>query len=371
LRRASFAAIILLVSLVFAIAIAELAVRAFFPQKLSVDVTHWDPDVGFTNIPGAEGYAETAEYRMHISINSRGLRDREFDYAKPPRTLRVGVFGDSFTFGEGVQNDETYAKRLEVLLQRDHDLRAAGVNVEVLNFGIDKTGTSHQLALYRKEGRKYGLDVVVVGFFGENDFGDNWAGVYTLQHGALVHNPAAYSSVRRIQPVVMSLPFYRWAAAHSHLVNLLRAAATLLDDAQRTRHAESVNTPQPVPDRPDLDPRQEEMTLRLVEAFREEAERDGARFVLLTIPQQGQKPLTHYTKVSAAPPFVSQLDRLLNDLERDAFEIVDLVRPFEESPSASHYYFVNDGHFNPRGHEAAAQILGARLLPDLVRRARP
>ena len=66
MKNRIFAVILLGMSLVFAIAVAELTLRIFFPQKLSVDVTHWDPDVGFTNMPGAEGYAETSEYRLAL-----------------------------------------------------------------------------------------------------------------------------------------------------------------------------------------------------------------------------------------------------------------------------------------------------------------
>lgn len=42
----------------------------------------------------------------------------------------VAVFGDSFTFGQGVADEDTFAARLE------RDLRAASLDARVLNFGV-------------------------------------------------------------------------------------------------------------------------------------------------------------------------------------------------------------------------------------------
>ena len=155
---------ITLVSIVVTLLMLEMMVRVFSPQELRLNFSQWDEYVGFINIPGAEGATVHQDYRMTVSINSKGLRDREIDYPKANNTYRIGIFGDSFTFGEGVQNNETYPKLLENLLNADERLNAFGKKMEVLNFGIGKTGTSHQYAFYRKEGKKYHLDLVIVGF---------------------------------------------------------------------------------------------------------------------------------------------------------------------------------------------------------------
>ena len=105
-------------SVIASVLLAEGFIRVFYPQKLFFNVTQWDPYVGFSNTPSLKGHSRTSEFDMHISINSRGLRDREIDYLKPHHVFRIGLFGDSFTFGEGVQNNETYPKILEELLNR-------------------------------------------------------------------------------------------------------------------------------------------------------------------------------------------------------------------------------------------------------------
>ena len=90
-----------------------------------------------------------------LNSNSRGLRGTtEHPYRKPAGTRRVLVFGDSFTFGEDVSDDETYSHHLEQRLS----------GVEVLNFGVHGYGHDQMLLYLREEGVKYQPDVVVLGF---------------------------------------------------------------------------------------------------------------------------------------------------------------------------------------------------------------
>jgi len=369
-KRALFALLAMTVAVALSLMAAELVVRTWYPQKLSLNVTRWDPDVGFSNLPGITGYGETAEYRMRMQINSRGLRDREFTLTKPAGTFRVGAFGDSFTFGEGVQNDETWPKRLEYYLAVDKSPGSGGRRVEVLNFGIGKTGTSHQLAWYRKEGRLYGLDVVVVGLFA-NDVGDSWGGVYSLDGSTLVHNATAYSSVRRIQSIVLRIPFYSWSATHSHFFNLARAAATTYDDMRRTRQAQAAQVNGlVVPAANDqaqdaaLEERKYQLTAALVDAFRSDVEGAGGHFLLMLIPQRGERPLTEYP-ASEAAQFVRHFDRLLKEAAGKGIDTYDLVPIFERQPDVETYYFPRDGNFNATGHDVVGRLLAEHLQPQL------
>ncbi len=92
---------------------------------------HWDayhPTLGWTNQPG---YRSDAEVPFHVSINAQGLRaTREYAPRPPAGTRRVAVFGDSFVFGEEVDDDETLPAWLE---------RSLGGS-EVLNFGVHGYG---------------------------------------------------------------------------------------------------------------------------------------------------------------------------------------------------------------------------------------
>jgi lysophospholipase L1-like esterase len=368
-RYSRLSSILLLVaSLLVSLVLGELAVRMFYPQKLLLNVSRWDPYVGFVNIPNFEGYSEIEDFKMHVNINSHGLRDREFNYQKPHNTIRIGIFGDSFTFGEGVQNNEAYPKILEELLRHDEKLRSNLVNIEVLNFGIGKTGTSHQYAFYQKEGRKYQLDFVILGFLGRNDFTDNWAGVFYLRDNVLIHNSTAYSSVRRIQSIVYHIPLYKWMATHSHLVNLLRKSATIFDDRLRIKKASSMNQA-----RLGQDARTEremtDLTLRLIEAFRREVTQNKGYFMVVNLPTGGQKEIEEYSDRGSIPAFVKRCDNLMKSLNKSDIKTLDLIPVFSVLPE-SIYYFRHDNHMTARGHQVVAANIYGAILAEVIERER-
>ncbi len=114
---------------------------------------HW-------HIPGASAVLQ----RVPVAINSKGLRDHEYDYAVPPGVTRILVLGDSVTFGWGVPLDETYPKVLERLL---NDGAATG-KFQVLNGGVGNYTTSRIIGLYDYELHKYDPSVVIFAFYLNN-----------------------------------------------------------------------------------------------------------------------------------------------------------------------------------------------------------
>jgi len=359
-----FVSVLLIGSLVLSLILGEIFLRLFFPQRLYYNISQWDPYVGFTLIPNIEGYSKTDEYVMHMKINSRGLRDREFEFNKPKKTFRIGVFGDSFTFGEGVQNDEAYPKILEYRLNNDEGITSLGVNIQVLNFGIGKTGTSHQLAWYQKEGKKYELDMVLVGFLSGNDFVNNQGGVFYLKDDQLIHNPKAYSSVRKLQKIAYRLPFYSWLANHSHLANLFRKAATIYDDRRRQRRSEPNR-------REDIDGEQMtslanvQLTIKIIEKLQEETSTNKSDFLIVHLHCKRQKVLSDYSQTEKIPTYVSQWESLHQYLREKNIKTLDLVSVFS-SLSESQYYFVKDGHMRKSGHHVAAEHIHEFILPAVM-----
>jgi hypothetical protein len=120
--------------------------------------------------PGARGLW-TREGRDYVRINSRGLRDREHETAKPPGTLRVAVLGDSYA--EALQLP--MAEAFWAVLERELADCAAlsGRPVEVLNFGVSGYGTAQELLALRHAAWEYEPDVVVLAFVSGNDVRNN------------------------------------------------------------------------------------------------------------------------------------------------------------------------------------------------------
>jgi len=119
-----------------------------------------------------------------LSSNSKGIRGRrEFPYQKESRKSRIIILGDSFTFGDGVSDDETYAYHLQNLL---------GDETEVLNLGIHGYGHDQMLLKLEEEGIKYAPDIVLLGFIADDmernltDFRSYAKPKFILKNGNLI-----------------------------------------------------------------------------------------------------------------------------------------------------------------------------------------
>ncbi len=108
--------------------------------------------------PGARLDLEVAGERYSIVINSHGFRDREVSLRKPPGVYRVACVGGSTTV-QGRTNAETWP----ALLQERLGTLPDGRRVEVLNLGVNGTGSGFWLESPRRLERLYAFqpDLVV------------------------------------------------------------------------------------------------------------------------------------------------------------------------------------------------------------------
>ncbi len=82
--------------------------------------------------PRAEQTFSSVEFTYTAHINSVGLREREL---KPsPGVFRIAAIGDSFTYGWGVEEAQSWLRLLE------KNLRDRGYNVETINLGKPGAG---------------------------------------------------------------------------------------------------------------------------------------------------------------------------------------------------------------------------------------
>ncbi|MEW6009196.1 MAG: SGNH/GDSL hydrolase family protein [Candidatus Omnitrophota bacterium] len=115
--------------------------------------------------PLFEGTFQCAEYITTIKTNSEGFRDTEHNIEKPKGFFRILILGDSFTYGLGVEAEQTYPKVLEKILN-DMPVRKE-VRYEVFNMGIAGIGTLEEREIL-KYAIKYKPDLVFLGLFVEN-----------------------------------------------------------------------------------------------------------------------------------------------------------------------------------------------------------
>ena len=161
--------LLFLTSIIFALAIGEIALR-LLGHKRTGSLYTTDRQLGWALRPGAGAWV-TDEGFAWSKINSHGFRDRERTLDKPPGVYRVAVVGDSFTQSCEVDLDKTFT----ALAERDLNLRTCcgAREVEVLNFGVSGYGTSQELLLLRHHVWKFNPDLVVLQIFPCNDLFNN------------------------------------------------------------------------------------------------------------------------------------------------------------------------------------------------------
>jgi len=101
------------------------------------DVPRMEPNpyFGWLHIPHSTWWYKG---RVKVHTNAHGLRDREFEYAKPAGVRRVLVLGDSMAEGAQVPEAETFPKRLEQLLTAADRPLAAGIATSRLRSRVDR-----------------------------------------------------------------------------------------------------------------------------------------------------------------------------------------------------------------------------------------
>ena len=167
--------LVLLVSTTLTLAALEVAIRAGlvpFPEYVHSDgwqrerwlrarsdrrvtkhpIDHFDPELGWTLAPGLDGVRLNGAL---VHSNGAGMRGRRAYAFERGAALRVVALGDSFTFGQCVGDDETFAAQLEQRI-------APG---DVLNLAVHGYGQDQMLLRLRRDGFPYQPDVVLLGFF--------------------------------------------------------------------------------------------------------------------------------------------------------------------------------------------------------------
>src|SRR3989344_457571 len=98
-------------------------------------------------------------HRRHVVYNSDFFRDKNFDVNKKEGVTRIGVLGDSITFGGGI---EDVNDRFSNILEKK--LRAANFNVEVYNLGKPGYDTEGEIQVYDSV-KHLNFDIIVWQYF--------------------------------------------------------------------------------------------------------------------------------------------------------------------------------------------------------------
>jgi hypothetical protein len=260
-----------------------------------------------------------------LSSTSRGARGaREHAVPKPPGTLRILVFGDSFTFGEDVGDDETYAACLERLLP----------GVEVVNLGVHGYGHDQMLLYLQEVGARYAPDVVLLGFLYDDmernllRFRDFAKPRYELAAGRLVLEGTPV-------PTPDDVVAGEWR--RSRFADLL----TMLDQRFRWRTGRSQRE-------------MEELTTAILDEFRRVTEAIGARPAYAYLPVYGE--------ITKPEMSMTRREQFFFRYCRSRGIQSMYLRPYFLPKVKAGVEFKTYGHWGPLEHATAAEGIRAYLV---------
>jgi len=338
-----------------------------------------DPVLGWRKRPGARVTYARREYHVEVAINALGQRDPERSYLKPPHVFRVLALGDSFIEGYSVPLEATLTQRLEA------HLTTPGCPVQVLNGGTAAYSTDQEYLFYRTEGRRYAPDVVLVFFY----FNDLIANTLPRNYGApkprlesrdgglvqanypLPHLP------KRHRPEQQETTDVEGSAALAFVQERLMFGAPRAYNAlARLGLWEPIGGDREEPSMRVFKRRRQapveaawDITDRILRALAQATADDGARFAVVYVPSRMEVNDRDYELTRLRFEWNQAWDRglvaerLAELAARAGLPLLDLTEPLREAErdSGGSTYYLHDGHWNQKGHAAAARAVEAFL----------
>ena len=351
LKKIGQKALLVLVSTLVAFLLAESVLRLFAPQETGTVQFAHDPELGAIPVPNQQGRrTRPGVYDYTYSNNSLGLRAEKEYRASKITDLRVLLLGDSFTYGIGVDDNESFAFHLEHLLTMQK--RPA----EVINAGCGGKGTDYALKFYDVQGKRFQPDVALLCFC-PNDYVDNGRMIYfTADNEDRLAVKSLAGSVVAKKMFLSDIPGYQWLVSWSHFANLIKKAAirTIVDRGveQAARdgvihYGESRYT---------CTRENTRLTKLFLNRLNKEVSKGGGRFAIVYIPCEDDVALYRKSKVLSEPE-----KRLVQMAADEGIPLFSLTRTMADTEAPLMDLYFAEGHWTAPAHRLAASVMHEAL----------
>lgn len=153
----------------------------------------------------------SARWRQGVYLNPLGFRDADIPAPKPANSYRIAVVGDSFTYGQGVSNEERFT---DLLRDRLNDGTCKDVQFEVINLGRPGAETIDHLAILQEVALQLEPDFILLQWYKNDMEGADKSG----RPRPMRLIPSDYlSTLLRENSVLYFLIQSRWATLQSSL----------------------------------------------------------------------------------------------------------------------------------------------------------
>ena len=374
-------ALLVAASIGFSLLVAELGLRAVG----WAEPVWYQPDaqLGWRMRPGLTGWY-TQEGRGFVRVNAQGMRDREHLLDKPDGTYRIAVLGDSYAEARQVEREQAFWALLP------GELAACGFQkgkrIEVLNFGISGYGTAQEYLMLESTAMRYRPDLVLLQFTNGNDVRNNSFALEPEKDRPFFM--LGRDGELRIDESFASSPGFRARSSfgsevtrkltdRSRVLQLARHVKEkpFFPKAQASQNGLEQGLETAVLAAP-RDPLWEDawrVTEGLIAKTGEFAQRNGARFAVVTVPYAIQVHPDPKQRAAAqaklgTPDLFYPDQRIAAFAKKSGLLAVPLAPEMQPLAEKTGTYFhgfgeagLGVGHWNAAGHQAAAAIIARRL----------
>lgn len=323
-------------------------------------------------------FYSTHSFKQHTT-NLWGMMDQERSLQPKPSQIRVAILGDSYMEAAAVPDGFRFHEQIEKRLRN---------RFEVLNFGMNNTGTIQQLAIYRYKVQAFKPNIVICAFLPLNDVANNdlvldkSLGNKALDYWIQAELDADSNIVLKkpIHPVAPTVSYWQaWAqnwmpATYFHL-SLLKNKFTGLYSTQanlgetQPSYFEVYHAPNLI-----IWKRAWKKTEGAILALKKEVEANGSQFILLLLSD----PLASYPnpkttlwnefKWKAPTDFdvtypTQRLTQFAQSHQIPCINLDPVFRQYQQIHQLKFPYFSfpTDGHWDTLGYQVAADTVASFL----------
>jgi lysophospholipase L1-like esterase len=333
----------------------------------------------------------TPEFSSTVTTNSMGFRDREFTSQKSAQT-RIVAIGDSFTFGWGVQAEDSWPKSLE------SRLRLAGLDVEVANLGKPGGSPTNYADVAEKSFTLLHPDLLIVAVLQGDDLaqmafppvGDSKLGPAADSFEPRASHPQLRKITKRLYPNLLRIVdgnstelVDEWQsmarASYAGMTPAARARVDHLDDRVRKAFSAgelnpslvylAVQHPDYFMETMDLDASitkshitQMADQLRRIKSA---ADQNHAKVIVVSVPygiyvSKRSFETRRQIGFNATPQMLTSAEpdeAIRRASELAGIDFYEVTNEFRKDGDGHQLYFELDGHFNAAGHSLFAEAL--------------
>ena len=325
---------------------------------------------GFCALPGS--------FETRVTINSQRFRGTSHNYAlRPaPGTVRIMAMGDSFTWGLGVNDSETYPAQLEAILN-NRTVKVHGPTVEAINSGQIGTATGDQALFYDRWSSQFHPQLVILQVFTNDVQEDYVRQLFSIDaEGNAVPQPIVSRQIVGRAFTLFRLadffPGYSFLSQHSQLLNLFRDVGTRIASARsvrRTGNQEQRSVTGGIPSH-----HEDGLTLMHAEMkwLNKRIRKDNARLIVVLVPPRECVYLGRFSDEyarslrSTSAGISDMLNRLSKETQIPVLDLTEPMRTKAKEMQTSLYHFEADIHTTAEGNRCIAELVSDFLIQESV-----